>query len=71
MSYRAEFTGVRENVWSHNALTFETESAAKDYALDLLGRWMGADMARVVDDETPKREPLDTNDPRIVANYRS
>jgi hypothetical protein len=70
MKYRAEFTGNAEMTWSRNALTFDTAEAATQYAHDLLGRWTGADMARVVEDVTPDREPVSYSDPRIVATFR-
>jgi hypothetical protein len=69
--YRAEFAGVREYVWSTNALTFETEQAGREYALSLLSRWTGADMARVVDCNVQTKLAVDPTDERIVANYRS
>lgn len=68
--FKAQFAGVRESVWSGNAITFATQAEARDHALDLLCRWTGADMARVVPAETPTHEPIDPADPAIVANYR-
>ena len=70
MLYRAEFAGVREDVWSTNALTFDTAEEAEQYADALLMRWTGADAARVVPDVTPKHERVDDHDPQIVAWLR-
>lgn len=69
--YRADVAGSGEGTWATNALTFPTVEDATAYAHDLLGRWMGADMARVVTTDTPKGESIDLNDERIVVNYRS
>lgn len=68
--YRADIAGSGEGTWATNALTFPTAELAEEYANDLLGRWMGADMARIVTTDTPKGEPIDLNDERIVVNYR-
>lgn len=69
--FKAQIAGVNEKVWSENALTFETPELATKYAKDLLGRWFGADMARVVPAETPNREVIDMADPKIVINHRT
>lgn len=68
--YRADIAGSGEKTWATNALTFTTPEDAEAYANDLLGRWMGADLARIVTTDTPKNEPIDMNDERIVVNYR-
>lgn len=68
--FKAQIAGCGEKEWSENALTFGTKEEATTYARDLLSRWTGADMARVVPVETPNREPIDTSDPAIVLNYR-
>lgn len=68
--FRADIAGSGESTWATNALTFPTREDAEDYANDLLGRWMGADMARVVPTSTPKGEPIDPADENIVVNYR-
>lgn len=69
--YKVQVAGNGENVWSENAIRHQTEEEAKAYASDLLSRWMGADMARVVPSDTPNREPVDPSDPRITHNYRT
>jgi hypothetical protein len=69
-AYRVDVTACREDTWAHNALTFETVEEATTYAYDLLGRWFGADRARVVTVDTADRETFDANDSRIVINYR-
>lgn len=65
-----QVAGVGENVWSGNGLTFTTWDEAKSYASNLLMRWTGADMARVVPLGTPNWEPIEKDDPNIVLNYR-
>lgn len=69
--FKVQVAGTGENVWSENALRHQSEDEAKAYASNLLSRWTGADMARVVSSETPNREPVDPNDPRITHNYRT
>lgn len=68
--YKVHVAGCGENTWSTNGLVFDTTDAALVYAKDLLGRWKGADMARVVPEHTPIGEPIDMADPSIVLNYR-
>ena len=65
-----QVAGVGENVWSGNGLTFTTWDEAKSYASNLLMRWTGADMARVVPLGTPNWAPIEKDDPNIVLNYR-
>ena len=71
MTYRAEFGGIRENVWSRNGLTFEDIATAERYAESLLSRWTGADIARVVPEDHPAHEQVDLNDERICVNWRA
>jgi hypothetical protein len=54
--YRVDVHGIGDNVWSNNALTFDSEQAATDYGNNLYSRWMGMDAFRVVPDSTPKCE---------------
>lgn len=68
--YKVQVAGVNEHVWSENERTFDTVEEAKRYAFDLLGRWMGADMARVVEVGVPRGEGVDPADERIVVSYR-
>lgn len=67
--YKLQVGGVKEQTWFGNAKEYDTEAEAREAALDLLGRWMGADIARVVPVETPC-ETIDITDPKIVINYR-
>ena len=69
--FKYQITSIKEMVWSENAMTYDTEEEAAEAAKELLGRWFGADMARVVPVETPNREAVDYADPKIVINYRS
>lgn len=68
--YKYQIAGIREQVWSENMIRFQTPEEAKEGAKELLGRWMGADLARVVPAETPNREAVDMDDPQILVNYR-
>jgi hypothetical protein len=68
--WRAEAAGVGENVWSNNAMEYDTREEAESAAHSLASRWMGADVFRVTPVSTPKREPVDLNDPDIVESWR-
>ena len=70
-AWKAQVTGTGENVWSENALRFDTPEEAKAYIDDLSMRWMGFDMGRVVPADTPNREPVDMGDEKITHNYRT
>ncbi len=70
VKYRAEVTGKGENVWSTNALEFDSEEEAKNYLDDLSGRWFGFDMGRVVPATTPKGQQVDMVNDVIYLNYR-
>jgi len=70
MTYKVQVAGVREDVWSENERTFATHEEARQYAIDLLMRWMGADVGRVVPVETPRGEPVSLDDPKIVVCHR-
>ena len=69
--FKVQVAGIGENVWSENALRFDSVEEAKAYASDLLGRWFGADMARVVPSDTPTRAAVEPGDAAIVINYRT
>jgi hypothetical protein len=68
--YRAEVTGKGENVWSGNAMEYDTEQEAKDWLDGLSGRWFGYDMGRVVPVSTPKNQPVDMENDVIYQNFR-
>jgi len=70
-TYKAQVAGIGEDVWSENALRFDTPEEARAYILDLANRWFGFDLGRVVTEDTPSRESVDMSDPRIVFNTRS
>lgn len=57
--YRVDVRGVGETRWSSNALEFDSEAEATQYAIALLDRWYGADGFRVVPVDTPRREAID------------
>jgi hypothetical protein len=68
--FRAEVAGKGENVWSTNAMEFNTEQEAEKWIDNLAGRWFGFDMARVVPVSTPPRQPVDMENDVIYLNYR-
>ena len=69
--WRADVAGTHENVWSNNAIEYDTEEEVKKWLDGLKNRWFGYDMARVVPASTPRREKIDKNDPTIYQNFRS
>jgi hypothetical protein len=70
VKYRAEVTGTRENVWSTNAMEYDTEEEAKEWLKGLSGRWFGYDMSRVVPTSVPKGQPVDMENDVIFQNFR-
>lgn len=68
--FRAEVTGMRENVWSTNGMEYDTEEEAKKWLDGLSGRWFGYDMSRVVPTSTPKNQPVNVNSDVIYQNFR-
>lgn len=68
--FRAEVTGKGENVWSTNAMEYNTEQEAKDWLDGLSGRWFGYDMSRVVPVSIPKGQPVDMENDVIYQNFR-
>lgn len=68
--YRADVTGVRENVWSTNGKEFNSEQEAKIWLDGLAQRWNGYDMSRVVPITVPPRQPVDMNNDVIYQNFR-
>ena len=70
MKYRAEVTGLGEDVWSTNSMTYDTIEEAKQWLDGLSMRWFGYDMSRVVDTNTPDREKVDIVTQEIYQNFR-
>lgn len=70
IKYRAEVTGKGENVWSTNAMEYDTEEEAKEWLKGLAGRWFGYDMSRVVPTSVPKAQPVDLENDVIFQNFR-
>jgi hypothetical protein len=64
--YRADIQGVGENVWSTNALEFDTPEAAAAYAQDLGSRWLGMEAFRVVTAATPRGQLVRSDERRPV-----
>jgi hypothetical protein len=70
VKYRAEVTGIGENVWSGNAMEYDTEQEAKEWLDGLSGRWFGYDMSRVVPVTTPRGQKVDLVNDVIYQNFR-
>ena len=70
VKYRAEVTGIKEDRWSTNALTYNTEKEAERWLDNLKMRWFGYDMGRVVPTTTPKNEKVNTKTQKIYQNFR-
>lgn len=70
VKYRAEVGGIGENVWSGNAMEYDTEEEAKDWLRGLASRWYGYNISRVVPTSTITNEPIDLGDKAIFQNYR-
>jgi hypothetical protein len=70
IKYRAEVTGTRENVWSGNAMEYDTEEEAKEWLKGLAGRWFGYDMSRVVPTSVPKGQAVDLENDILFQNFR-
>ena len=68
--FRAEVTGKGENVWSTNAMEYDTEEEAKEWLRGLSNRWFGYDMGRVVPVSTPTNQPVDMENNIIFQNFR-
>jgi hypothetical protein len=68
--FRAEVTGKGENVWSNNAVEYDTEEEAKKWLDGLSNRWFGYDMSRVVPTTTPPRQPVDMEKDILYQNFR-
>lgn len=68
--FRAEVTGLNENVWSTNSLEFDTKQEAIDWVKGLSSRWFGCDMGRVVSTETPRGQKVNLEKDELVFNYR-
>jgi len=68
--YRYEVAPVGDKNWGSNQVSYATWKEAKEGAEELLSRWMGVDMARVVTADTPRSQPIDPDDPFIVVDKR-
>lgn len=68
--WRAEVTGIGEDKWSSNGVTYGTPEEAKKWLDNLSGKWFGYDMSRIVPISTPRNEPADPKDPAIYQNFR-
>lgn len=70
MKYRAEVAGLREDVWSRNAMVYDTPEEAKAWLDGLALRWFAYDMGRVVPADTPDNQPVDLEHDDIYQNFR-
>ncbi len=70
MKYRAEVTGIGENVWSCNAIEYDTPEEAQKWLDGLSSRWFGYDMSRVVEADLPQRMPVDFENDLFYQNFR-
>jgi hypothetical protein len=68
--FRAEVAGVRENVWSTNAIEYNTEEEAKAALDNLASRWFGFDLSRVVPTSVPTGQKVDMQNDIIYQNMR-
>jgi hypothetical protein len=68
--FRAEVTGMKENVWSCNAMEYESVEEAKAWLDGLSCRWFGYDMARVVSVDVPKNQPVNFETDEFYQNFR-
>jgi hypothetical protein len=55
-AYRVDVLVYGESTWATNALRFDTEAEALDYAMDLYSRWTMSDKMRIVASDHPARE---------------
>lgn len=58
MKYRADVAAIGENVWSNNAMEYNTIEEVKTWLDSLANRWFGYDMSRIVTTDTPKNEQI-------------
>ena len=70
MKYRADIAARGENVWSNNAMEYETVEEVKAWLDDLSLRWYGYDMSRIVSADTPKNEEITPFDV-LYQNFRN
>ncbi len=68
--FRAEVTGIGENVWSCNGMEYDTDAQAKEWLDGLSTRWFGYDMSRVVTVDTPKRQMVNFETDSFYQNFR-
>jgi len=69
MRYRADIAARGENVWSNNAMEYETMEEVKAWLDDLSLRWYGYDMSRIVSADTPKNEQV-LPEQKVYQNFR-
>lgn len=70
VKYRAEVTGINENVWSGNAIEYDTIEEAEQYLNNLSMKWFGYDMSRIVPTTTPTRQKVDYDNDMFYQDFR-
>jgi len=68
--FRAEVTGIQENTWSSNGMEFDTYQEAKEWLIGLSQRWFGCDMGRVVSEDTPRNQAVNSEEDELIFNIR-
>lgn len=69
LKYRTDIGGLKENVWSNNAMEYNSIEEAKYYLDGLANRWFGYDLSRIVTTDVPKNQPIDMNG-EFYQNFR-
>jgi hypothetical protein len=70
VKYRAEVTGINEDVWSGNAIEYDTVEEAEQYLNNLSSKWFGFDMSRIVPTTTPTRQKVDYDNDMFYQDFR-
>lgn len=69
LKYRTDIGGLKENVWSNNAMEYDSIEEAKQFLDGLAHRWFGYDLSRIVTTDVPKNQPIDMNG-EFYQNFR-
>jgi hypothetical protein len=69
VKFRADIAAIGENIWSNNAMEYETIEEVKQWLNDLSCRWFGYDMARIVTTDVPRNEYVKETDV-LYQNFR-
>lgn len=69
IKYRADIAAINEDVWSNNAMEYDSIEECKAWLDGLASRWFGYDMSRIVTTDTPKNEQILPSH-KTYQNYR-